>query len=121
ILSLFQIVTYLLCLFFFFQYAPSLRHLHSFPTRRSSDISACGRSDNCFHPQPRGLTALTFAPFHHWFAPAAEQSCPSGDEPQKRSEEHTSELQSRGHLVCRLLLEKKKYGRSGLVTCHYES
>src|SRR5690625_6584542 len=30
----------------------------------------------------------------------------------KRSEEHTSELQSRGHLVCRLLLEKKnKYAR----------
>src|SRR5690554_4244958 len=28
--------------------------------------------------------------------------------PQKRSEEHTSELQSRPHLVCRLLLEKKK-------------
>src|SRR5437870_7177568 len=27
-----------------------------------------------------------------------------------RSEEHTSELQSRGHLVCRLLLEKKKEG-----------
>src|SRR5690625_1755759 len=27
---------------------------------------------------------------------------------QVRSEEHTSELQSRGHLVCRLLLEKKK-------------
>src|SRR5690625_5354083 len=26
----------------------------------------------------------------------------------KRSEEHTSELQSRGHIVCRLLLEKKK-------------
>src|SRR5207253_4214720 len=29
-------------------------------------------------------------------------------ETQYRSEEHTSELQSRGHLVCRLLLEKKK-------------
>src|SRR5437870_6738121 len=28
---------------------------------------------------------------------------------EKRSEEHTSELQSRGHLVCRLLLEKKKH------------
>src|SRR5439155_24592231 len=28
-----------------------------------------------------------------------------------RSEEHTSELQSRGHLVCRLLLEKKKYNK----------
>src|SRR5690625_5367224 len=27
---------------------------------------------------------------------------------KQRSEEHTSELQSRGHLVCRLLLEKKK-------------
>src|SRR5690625_5828903 len=33
---------------------------------------------------------------------------------QLRSEEHTSELQSRGHLVCRLLLEKKKN------TCSYQ-
>src|SRR2546429_5951223 len=32
----------------------------------------------------------------------------SGDEAPDRSEEHTSELQSRLHLVCRLLLEKKK-------------
>src|SRR5439155_26406683 len=30
------------------------------------------------------------------------------DAHRSRSEEHTSELQSRGHLVCRLLLEKKK-------------
>src|SRR5690625_5371386 len=30
------------------------------------------------------------------------------NKPRLRSEEHTSELQSRGHLVCRLLLEKKK-------------
>src|SRR3712207_8940767 len=30
---------------------------------------------------------------------------------RKRSEEHTSELQSRQYLVCRLLLEKKKLGR----------
>src|SRR5690625_821034 len=29
-----------------------------------------------------------------------------------RSEEHTSELQSRGHIVCRLLLEKKKWADS---------
>src|SRR5690625_5936260 len=36
--------------------------------------------------------------------------CEDGCKPFKgfRSEEHTSELQSRGHLVCRLLLEKKK-------------
>src|SRR3712207_8884538 len=32
----------------------------------------------------------------------------SGAEPVRRSEEHTSELQSRQYLVCRLLLEKKK-------------
>src|SRR2546422_8412097 len=31
-----------------------------------------------------------------------------GDREKQRSEEHTSELQSRLHLVCRLLLEKKK-------------
>src|SRR5436305_10070118 len=31
------------------------------------------------------------------------------DDQQQRSEEHTSELQSRPHLVCRLLLEKKNY------------
>src|SRR5690625_5457963 len=33
-----------------------------------------------------------------------------------RSEEHTSELQSRGHLVCRLLLEKKKTHTTNLST-----
>src|SRR6266508_1924248 len=33
----------------------------------------------------------------------------AGSSPPARSEEHTSELQSRGHLVCRLLLEKKKH------------
>src|SRR5207253_474927 len=41
-----------------------------------------------------------------------------------RSEEHTSELQSRGHLVCRLLLEKKKphiLSRSALATTHETS
>src|SRR5439155_24494362 len=32
---------------------------------------------------------------------------------RRRSEEHTSELQSRGHLVCRLLLEKKKKMQNG--------
>src|SRR5690625_6079891 len=32
-----------------------------------------------------------------------------------RSEEHTSELQSRGHLVCRLLLEKKNHDVDGAL------
>src|SRR2546429_6800692 len=34
-----------------------------------------------------------------------------------RSEEHTSELQSRLHLVCRLLLEKKKKHNSAELSC----
>src|SRR2546429_3667625 len=36
-----------------------------------------------------------------------------------RSEEHTSELQSRLHLVCRLLLEKKKYAIHAHLSAHY--
>src|SRR3712207_7057492 len=39
------------------------------------------------------------------------------DEHEHRSEEHTSELQSRQYLVCRLLLEKKKYD-TGLAELH---
>src|SRR3989441_2658562 len=40
--------------------------------------------------------------------------------PGRRSEEHTSELQSLAYLVCRLLLEKKKYVLSHiLLTMHY--
>src|SRR5690625_7090075 len=39
--------------------------------------------------------------------------CP--DENFTRSEEHTSELQSRGHLVCRLLLEKKNITRKFFI------
>src|SRR5690625_5785888 len=39
---------------------------------------------------------------------AAYQSAAEDPEHRLRSEEHTSELQSRGHLVCRLLLEKRK-------------
>src|SRR6266508_5299424 len=38
-----------------------------------------------------------------WIKPMIPNGCAVD-----RSEEHTSELQSRGHLVCRLLLEKKK-------------
>src|SRR5205809_3376443 len=41
-------------------------------------------------------------------APPAGSRRGGGLMPRQRSEEHTSELQSRLHLVCRLLLEKKK-------------
>src|SRR5690625_3752788 len=48
--------------------------------------------------------------FHHelWHGPVGAQLI-SSEHGVTRSEEHTSELQSRGHLVCRLLLEKKNY------------
>src|SRR2546422_2693569 len=52
---------------------------------------------------------------HHWsigvilvHGRQAEQGLDRVDHVHSRSEEHTSELQSRLHLVCRLLLEKKK-------------
>src|SRR2546422_8412386 len=52
-----------------------------------------------------GVLAYWAADVHHSITP----SLPAHDHfPQRRSEEHTSELQSRLHLVCRLLLEKKK-------------
>src|SRR5258708_24101348 len=41
-------------------------------------------------------------------SPAARRSCSASMSRRVRSEEHTSELQSPDHLVCRLLLEKKK-------------
>src|SRR5438045_4807170 len=41
-------------------------------------------------------------------ADVAQTHGEGGGEPDQRSEEHTSELQSLRHLVCRLLLEKKK-------------
>src|SRR5690554_2318779 len=58
------------------------------------------------------ITLLGF--FQHWHltdagrAPAGPQIHHRGLVTGQRSEEHTSELQSRPHLVCRLLLEKKK-------------
>src|SRR5690348_18421304 len=58
-------------------------------------------------PEPRKMDADTLARLE----PAVSQSeCPVCGAPrhQRRSEEHTSELQSPVHLVCRLLLEKKK-------------
>src|SRR3712207_7387248 len=50
----------------------------------------------------------------------AEDIATAFDQHACRSEEHTSELQSRQYLVCRLLLEKKtcNHGSSISVTCH---
>src|SRR5690606_41741307 len=47
--------------------------------------------------------------FLHRVADDGFRDVGAGGDDQLRSEEHTSELQSRENLVCRLLLEKKKY------------
>src|SRR2546422_4175493 len=59
--------------------------------------------------QPRIMKFATVLPtrmVHKKFSGCSRKSCRTLAE--ARSEEHTSELQSRLHLVCRLLLEKKK-------------
>src|SRR5438445_5116294 len=65
------------------------RDLHSFPTRRSSDL----RTDNLMPPLKAALADYV----------TIGECCRV-----LRSEEHTSELQSRQYVVCRLLLEKKR-------------
>src|SRR5690625_5572153 len=66
----------------------------------------------------RGLTISAFSCHNNHIAPNPKEAQETHETFVKtvklaslmgRSEEHTSELQSRGHLVCRLLLEKKKY------------
>src|SRR2546429_5545356 len=60
------------------------------------------------HPRAPWANPASSAPDAPLPAPSA---APSFGRRRRRSEEHTSELQSRLHLVCRLLLEKKKkYG-----------
>src|SRR5947209_17719085 len=76
----------------------------SFPTRRSSDLDLAPHSDLIERRYP--------------LLSVQEQGLCGGDlrgrggtlhgPRRSRSEEHTSELQSRQYLVCRLLLEKKK-------------
>src|SRR5207244_12897877 len=76
--------------------------LHSFPTRRSSDLAPQGLLDGVGrreHVAHVGVLRLGQRRRHT-----------DGHDVglTQRSEEHTSELQSPDHLVCRLLLEKKK-------------
>src|SRR5438105_13455675 len=81
---------------FFLQSSGDHRDLHSFPTRRSSDLEVIGRR------HPRAAEQHQDGAGHERLAatPTIRVGC-------ERSEEHTSELQSRVDLVCRLLLEKK--------------
>src|SRR5690625_7403250 len=91
-------------------------NLTSFPTRRSSDLKGSSSTQNMRELAPQ-VDVLDLENYSEGFV--ALQSG-QGDalttdnaillgmiatNPDYRSEEHTSELQSRGHLVCRLLLE----------------
>src|SRR5688500_19560670 len=88
------------------------RALHSFPTRRSSDLGAARRRDADRAALAGGVVAALRRA--HDLAVARDRELHVGRLVEaERSEEHTSELQSPCNLVCRLLLEKKKKG----VTC----
>src|SRR5207249_10275952 len=88
------------------------RDLHSFPTRRSSDLAGarcyarswrpgCSTNSSCTSCRCCSATACGCSTLASGPAPGQASGW-------TRSEEHTSELQSRFDLVCRLLLEKKK-------------
>src|SRR5690606_41851886 len=81
----------------------------SFPTRRSSDLAA--RAANRGASRAAAATRSLAATGSRAVAGSrpATSSLPATASLIVRSEEHTSELQSREKLVCRLLLEKKKY------------
>src|SRR5699024_12874561 len=96
-------------------------HLHSFPTRRSSDLDVRQDAFEALYEVYGGLkntfasTFQTNVKKNNYLASTkkiqiSQTSCPfKQPHPRRsaRSEEHTSELQSRFDLVCRLLLEKK--------------
>src|SRR2546422_6439882 len=90
------------CLFFFFNDTATTEIYTLSPTRRSSDLrSIAGDADVADVVQrPGRRQSVRSAGRWRW---RIEHSAFA-----LRSEEHTSELQSRLHLVCRLLLEKKK-------------
>src|SRR5690606_41385473 len=97
-----KLLSAVLAAFVFFCGSGPHRDLHSFPTRRSSDLQRrAGESGNPQWPADgRGVRG--------WHREAGSGNRELGRLDHPRSEEHTSELQSRENLVCRLLLEKKK-------------
>src|SRR5437016_7769637 len=84
--------------------------LHSFPTRRSSDLEGAGEllvRDLGGAVDGRSIKGMVLIDGQmHRLAIDHGRRC------EHRSEEHTSELQSLTNLVCRLLLEKKKDNRA---------
>src|SRR5699024_11795770 len=97
------------------------RVMHAFPTRRSSDLRwssgevamvappGMGRGRETW---PRSCSSEAYSRSTSSRS-ARPSSRPSAND--RRSEEHTSELQSRFDLVCRLLLEKKYHTQNLLL------
>src|SRR5687768_18131786 len=93
--------------------------LHSFPTRRSSDLkwrNAWWRVRGSprlsrFHSARMSKTFWSSVRPKRIVLVTTTSGPSTGCWEFSRSEEHTSELQSRLHLVCRLLLEKKNHRR----------
>src|SRR5699024_12414522 len=88
--------------------------IHSFPTRRSSDLSKIRLNDTYAQAVVQSKDKETMQLWKGRLTEAREllHSIEQREKTllkvARRSEEHTSELQSRFDLVCRLLLEKKK-------------
>src|SRR5690606_41649182 len=102
---------------FMSQCARAQRDLLSFPTRRSSDLSKVGTGPWSFK-RNWGFEPQTLSyEFRLKRCEQVPQRNPLNPKYRllialwRRSEEHTSELQSRENLVCRPLLEKKKWTR----------
>src|SRR5690606_40019277 len=95
---------------FFFDCSGAPRDLHSFPTRRSSDLLVLGAYPRKRAGDRRYLDQLdvVYDLFPRLKERAGQAAGTLSGGERQRSEEHTSELQSRENLVCRLLLEKKK-------------
>src|SRR5688572_32344822 len=89
------------------------RHLHSFPTRRSSDLFKWEQEEQKASANASRIAvrivaeAYTLTPRSPLPSAHPDHRERGGRPRQPRSEEHTSELQSQSNLVCRLLLEKK--------------
>src|SRR5205814_8798248 len=94
---------------FFFCSPPPPPQLHSFPTRRSSDLADYFLAAWKYRHRARPEAAIDGVATDVGLSPRyLAMVWAALTEPEARSEEHTSELQSLRHLVCRLLLEKKK-------------
>src|SRR5699024_11843338 len=95
--------------------------LLSFPTRRSSDLSIAvcqsSQGSRCLLLENLPLQRIGERIFRILLARTGRQSRQGGcGKYARRSEEHTSELQSRFDIVCRLLLDKKKNTHT-LIDC----